>query len=184
MEIRCPHCGKKQSLSVAKLKASGGVVICPQCVSEFTVDLSQLPSEQPVADQASTQAPAQGEIAFCPSCGSRLPGKGLKFCPYCGNPLPMADAMPAPSVEGQTQGSAIQSSAAQSSGRAEGQSSAKVAEAATVEQRLTALPFIKTPDFITRHHEPASLRFSIVAWLVILALLFLFVLMLWKGNME
>ena len=45
MELRCPHCGKKQTLTVAKLTASGGVVICPQCVSEFTVDVGKLPKE-------------------------------------------------------------------------------------------------------------------------------------------
>ncbi len=181
MEIRCPHCGKKQSLSVAKLNASGGVVICPQCVSEFTVDLSQLPSESVPQEPAETHnAPAaQGEIAFCPSCGNRLPAKGLNFCPYCGSPLPFSAAAPAqssPSIDSHP--------SAQPSSTEEASPAAHTAADKTVDQRLSALPFVKTPDFITHQHEPASLRFRIVAWLIILLLLFLFVLMLWKGNME
>ena len=45
MELKCPHCGKSQSLSLQSLRASNGMVICPQCVSEFHIDLKSVPQQ-------------------------------------------------------------------------------------------------------------------------------------------
>ena len=49
---------------------------------------------------------------------------------------------------------------------------------------LAALPFVKVPHFIPQKHEPASLRFKLMAWVVIAALVAFFVLMVWHGNVE
>ena len=49
---------------------------------------------------------------------------------------------------------------------------------------LIALPFVKVPHFIPHKHEPASLRFKLMAWVVIATLIAFFVLMVWHGNVE
>lgn len=167
MDIRCPHCGKKQTLSVAKLNASGGVVICPQCVSEFTVDVSNLPLEQ-TEKPAPAAAPHHG-FAFCPNCGNALPAKGLNFCPFCGVQLAIAEtAEPEPKEQPQPTPVAP----------------ARQPKEAKRESTLTALPFVSAQHFNEHRHQPASLRFRLVAWAVIAALIALFVLMVWKGNAQ
>lgn len=179
MELRCPHCGKKQSLSVATLTASGGVVICPQCVSEFPVDLATLREESAPKPEPTVGADfaQDADIAFCPTCGKRLPAKGLNFCPYCGAPLPFANAAPSPASPqyGGTASVDTQKNTASAPGEPEEK---------TLEQKLASLPFMKAPGFIAHQHEPASWRFSIVAWLVIVLLVALFALMVWHGNIE
>lgn len=171
MDIRCPHCGKKQTLSVAKLNASGGVVICPQCVSEFTVDVSNLPLEQAENPAPAASAPRRG-FAFCPNCGNALPAKGLNFCPFCGVQLSMAETAEPAEPEPQEQ---PQSTPA---------APVRQPQNAKPESTLTALPFVNAQHFAEHRHQPASLRFRLVAWAVIAALLALFVLMVWKGNAQ
>ena len=177
MELRCPHCGKKQTLTVAKLTASGGVVICPQCVSEFTVDVSKLPKESPaVAEPAPEAAVApnpHSEVAFCSTCGKALPARGLNFCPFCGAPLPFAEV------------SATASTAPQRATTAATQKAPEQNKPTQTEgNTLAALPFVKVPHFIPQKHEPASLRFKLMAWVVIAALIAFFALMVWHGNVE
>lgn len=177
MELRCPHCGKKQTLTVTKLTASGGVVICPQCVSEFTVDVSKLPKESPAVAEPAPEATAapnpHSEVAFCSTCGKGLPARGLNFCPFCGAPLPFAEV----SATASTASSAAPQRATQ---EAPEQSKTTQTEGNT----LAALPFVKVPHFIPQKHEPASLRFKLMAWVVIAALIALFALMVWHGNVE
>lgn len=181
MELRCPHCGKKQTLTVAKLTASGGVVICPQCVSEFTIDVSELPKEssavaEPAPEAAAAQNP-HSEVAFCSTCGKGLPARGLNFCPFCGASLPFAEVSATAST--------VSSTAPQ---RATTAATQKAPEQNKTTQTggntLAALPFVKVPHFIPQKHEPASLRFKLMAWVVIAALIAFFVLMVWHGNVE
>ena len=177
MELRCPHCGKKQTLTVAKLTASGGVVICPQCVSEFTVDVSTLPKESPAVAEPTPEAAAapspHNDVAFCPTCGKGLPTRGLNFCPFCGVPLPYAEvSTPATATPLRATTAATPNTPAQSKPEH------------TDGNTLTALPFVKVPHFIPLRHEPASLRFKLLAWVVIAALIALFVMMVWHGNVE
>lgn len=170
MELRCPHCGKKQTLTVAKLTASGGVVICPQCVSEFTIDVSKLPKESPAVAEPAPEATAapnpHSEVAFCSTCGKGLPARGLNFCPFCGAPLPFAEV----------------STTASTAPHRKPQSKTKPHKPGG--NTLAALPFVKVPHFIPQKHEPASLRFKLMAWVVIAALVAFFVLMVWHGNVE
>ena len=177
MEIRCPHCGKKQSLTLAELNASGGVVICPQCVSEFSVDVASVPDE-PVVEPAE-QTPAAEvamKIAFCPTCGKHLPVKGLNFCPFCGAPLPLSGGNPV----------SPQAPAAAAPQPVQPQKKASAPKAAeeTPEQKLASLPFVKASHIVAPQHEPASWRFKLMAWVVIAVLIGLFVFMVWDGNLE
>lgn len=179
MELRCPHCGKKQTLTVAKLTASGGVVICPQCVSEFTVDVSKLPKESPAVAEPAPEAAAapnpHSEVAFCSTCGKGLPARGLNFCPFCGAPLPFAEVSTTTAT----------SAAPQRATMATTQKAPEQSKQASAEENtLIALPFVKVPHFIPHKHEPASLRFKLMAWVVIAALIAFFVLMVWHGNVE
>ena len=177
MELRCPHCGKKQTLTVAKLTASGGVVICPQCVSEFTIDVSKLPKESPAVAEPAPEATAapnpHSEVAFCSTCGKGLPARGLNFCPFCGAPLPFAEVSATASTA---------SSAAPQRATQEAPEQNKTTQ--TGGNTLTALLFVKVPHFIPQKHEPASLRFKLMAWVVIAALVAFFALMVWHGNVE
>ena len=164
MELRCPHCGKKQTLTVAKLTASGGVVICPQCVSEFTVDVSKLPKESPAVAEPAHEAAAaphpHSEAAFCSTCGKGLPARGLNFCPFCGAPLPFAEVSATAST--------ASSAAPQRATMATTQKAPEQSKQASAEENtLIALPFVKVPHFIPHKHEPASLRFKLMAWVVI-----------------
>lgn len=178
MELRCPHCGKKQSLTPAELNASGGVVICPQCVSEFSVDITSVP-EEPVAEpEAQTPAAEVAmKIAFCPTCGKHLPVKGLNFCPFCGAPLPLSDG-------GSVAHQAPATAAPQPTQPQEQAAATPKPVEETPEQKLASLPFVKTSHIVPRHHEPASWRFKIVAWIAIVVLIGLFVFMVWDGNLE
>lgn len=185
MELRCPHCGKKQTLTVAKLTASGGVVICPQCVSEFTIDVSKLPKESPAvaepAPEAATAPNPHSEVAFCSTCGKGLPARGLNFCPFCGAPLPFAEVSATVSTASSTASSAAPQRATTTSTQKTPEQSK---QASAEENTLAALPFVKVPHFIPQKHEPASLRFKLMAWVVIAALIAFFVLMVWHGNVE
>ena len=178
MELRCPHCGKKQTLTVAKLTASGGVVICPQCVSEFTVDVSKLPKESPAVAEPAPEVAApnpHSEVAFCSTCGKGLPARGLNFCPFCGAPLPFAEVSTTTAT----------SAAPQRATMATTQEAPEQSKQASAEENtLIALPFVKVPHFIPQKHEPASLRFKLMAWVVIATLVAFFVLMVWHGNVE
>ena len=180
MELRCPHCGKKQTLTVAKLTASGGVVICPQCVSEFTVDVSKLPKESPAVAEPAPEVAApnpHSEVAFCSTCGKGLPARGLNFCPFCGAPLPFAEVSATTST--------ASSAAPQRTTTAVAQEAPEQNKTTQTEgNTLAALPFVKVPHFIPHKHEPASLRFKLMAWVVIAALVAFFVLMVWHGNVE
>lgn len=181
MELRCPHCGKKQTLTVAKLTASGGVVICPQCVSEFTVDVSKLPKESPAVAEPAPEAAAapnpHSEVAFCSTCGKGLPARGLNFCPFCGAPLPFAEVSATVSTASSVAPQRATTTSTQKTPEQSKQASAE-------ENTLIALPFVKVPHFIPQKHEPASLRFKLMAWVVIAALIALFALMVWHGNVE
>lgn len=185
MELRCPHCGKKQTLTVAKLTASGGVVICPQCVSEFTIDVSKLPKESPAVAEPAPEAAAapnpHSEVAYCSTCGKGLPARGLNFCPFCGAPLPFAEVSATVSTASSTASSAAPQRATTTSTQKTPEQSK---QASAEENTLIALPFVKVPHFIPQKHEPASLRFKLMAWVVIAALIALFALMVWHGNVE
>ena len=79
MELKCPHCGKSQSLSLQSLRASNGMVICPQCVSEFHIDLKSVPQQpepEPILAEASEHQPEGDGFAFCPPAVSICLPKG------------------------------------------------------------------------------------------------------------
>ncbi|MCI6985912.1 MAG: hypothetical protein MR928_08085, partial [Bacteroidales bacterium] len=109
------------------------------------------------------------------TCGKGLPARGLNFCPFCGAPLPFAEvstttatsAAPQRTTTAVTQEATEQNETTQTEGNT-----------------LAALPFVKVPHFIPHKHEPASLRFKLMAWVVIAALIAFFVLMVWHGNVE
>ncbi|MGM9869582.1 MAG: zinc ribbon domain-containing protein [Sodaliphilus sp.] len=168
MELKCPHCGKSQSLSLQSLRASDGMVICPQCVSEFHIDLKALP-QQPepvaVAAEAPVQQHADG-FAFCPICGKHLPAEGLNFCPYCGHTLTFESAPVA----------------LQAPAESPTESPHPAKSAASAERELSMFPFVHTTHYSPQVDEPVSLRFKIMAWAAIAVLVALFVLMVWAGN--
>ena len=169
MELKCPHCGKSQSLSLQSLRASNGMVICPQCVSEFHIDLKSVPQQpepEPILAEASEHQPEGDGFAFCPTCGKHLPAQGLNFCPYCGHTLTF-DSAPA---------SAHITDAAQESSEPTSQS------ASPAEREFSMFPFVHTGHYSPQMEEPVSLRFKITAWVVIAVLVALFVVMVYAGN--
>ena len=169
MELKCPHCGKSQSLSLQSLRASNGMVICPQCVSEFHIDLKSVPQQsepEPILAEASEHQPEGDGFAFCPTCGKHLPAQGLNFCPYCGHTLTF-DSAPA---------SAHITDAAQESSETTSKS------ASPAEREFSMFPFVHTGHYSPQMEEPVSLRFKITAWVVIAVLVALFVVMVCAGN--
>lgn len=174
MEFRCPHCGKVLQLSVAELKASGGVVICPQCVSEFRLSDSDLKAaadaerEQVIAEPAQPTPAAPIDAAFCHHCGKQLPARGLNFCPFCGSPLAFKKK------EEKASKPATPSAPAPQPARKPVENEHKTKD---------DYPFIK-PMRIMVHEEPASLRFRLFAYTIIFILIAIFIFLVVKGNME
>ena len=191
MEIRCPHCGKSQNLSRAELMASNGVVICPQCVSEFVIDLDEAPLDEITPQPASSSAAATTTaataivegITFCPHCGKNLPASGLNFCPFCGQTLNFsAPQLPADDAPSQPAGKTPPE-----------EETAKTSEPATDnsatsnskngDKELIDMPYVKPLSQRDIHREePASLRYSIFAWVVIAILVATFVVLVVLGN--
>ena len=172
MELKCPHCGKTQSLSLHSLQASGGMVICPQCVSEFYVSLKQVPQEAIEQTQLSETPRSNAEnqnFTFCPTCGKHLPAHGLNFCPYCGSSLsftPAPDPQPATPAPEATP------------------AATPAAASHTTEKAIAELPFVHIPLYSAKPMEKVSLRFKITAWAVIAILVAIFITMVYLGNID
>ena len=131
---------------------------------------------EPAPEVAAAPNP-HSEVAFCSTCGKGLPARGLNFCPFCGAPLPFAEVSATTST--------ASSAAPQRTTTAVTQEAPEQNKTTQTEgNTLAALPFVKVPHFIPQKHEPASLRFKLMAWVVIAALIAFFVLMVWHGNVE
>ena len=131
---------------------------------------------EPAPEVAAAPNP-HSEVAFCSTCGKGLPARGLNFCPFCGAPLPFAEVSATTST--------ASSAAPQRTTTAVTQEAPEQNKTTQTEgNTLAALPFVKVPHFIPHKHEPASLRFKLMAWVVIAALIAFFVLMVWHGNVE
>lgn len=182
MELRCPHCGKLLTMSLPELASSNGVVVCPQCLGEFKaqhVDLSGVAPSRPkrrAPKPSQAAAPHDRTAAYCHHCGKRLPAAQLNYCPYCGSSLSLTSssaagstAAPAPLPVGQPQQHLEQ---------------AGDEPPRTVNTDLLNAPLHFRPELHTRDlkEEPASLPVRIVCWLVIVALVALFVFIVYMGN--
>lgn len=81
MKIACPHCGKNMDISGEELATRDNMVVCPQCLLEFTVEGVKLPANRKKqADDA--------RVAVCPNCGRELHSLDeMRFCYFCGASL-------------------------------------------------------------------------------------------------
>lgn len=84
MELVCPQCSKQMQVSVEELALHGGAVVCPQCLNVF--DASEHVPEGTVAERAVRVIEEHLTYTYCPHCGRKIP-QGVNFCPYCGQEL-------------------------------------------------------------------------------------------------
>lgn len=185
MEKKCPRCGKIVVVSQEEIAMRDGVVVCPQCLAMFDTDGSLHVSSdtglsrasQPLTADSATQ---QAHYCYCPDCGKPLPAD-VNFCPYCGISLKnLTKTTPSPAV-----------AVAQPIVQAEPVVAQPVAMGAAIE---TGVPVTEAPSWVpvypTYHyrkhkwgHGPASLRTRIAAYIIIAALLILFVFIVYQGML-
>lgn len=186
--MTCPKCGKVLVVSPEEMIMRDGVVVCPQCLSVFDAEGTvresrpqgeyRTPEPESVADKPSTATPAQEDIrqsnqtaySYCPYCGLGLPD-GIRFCPYCG--VRLVDGVEEPQEE-----------------RAEDKIPVSIPSATDSKKdpsHKELLSYKGTPmlPFYNFRHmkekEPASVAFKLVAYPIIVALLVIFIVIIYQG---
>lgn len=92
MEYRCPECGKTLQVSIEELELHGGVVVCPQCLTEFHTVLDEYDTPQLSGLHRGRKViPEHLTYSYCHQCGHKIP-EGVHFCPYCGHSLRVVSA--------------------------------------------------------------------------------------------
>lgn len=164
LDTTCPQCGKQTSISPEELSSHGGLVVCPQCLASYQVEGVELPA--PPAQAAEVRTEADAPVRFCPHCGQPT-AEGFSYCPYCGSVLP--------GQEGTTRSSAAPpASVGAVSRRGKPSSSGKHRPQPDEQQSASALdwkPMLPSYSLARHHLEPASTRFQVFAFVIIMGLL-------------
>lgn len=178
MNLTCPHCGKSLSISHDELVVCHGVVICPQCLTEFVAEGVELPDPEPVtatvAGPVVPEVQSQGGERFCYGCGKELPRhEGLRYCPFCGIALlsnqQAAVASPVAASTPVSQPSVGES-------RSTVKSDSKPKAASSNAYRYVPKVFSKE-----LRPEPPNLRFKIIAYSIVVVLVAIFGIFVYLG---
>lgn len=171
MELKCPHCNKKLEMSLEEIALSGKHVVCPRCLCDFVAHDVDVSGVLPVAEPASITAPQ-----FCHSCGKSLPASGLSFCPYCGVSLKMPNVAKEAGVQ-----------VAQNVATVPHEPAMPLPLPHEPENGIPPIPYMPSYHLMTQPAsrrwslEPASLKFRVLAWLVIAVLSAIFACIVWAG---
>ena len=184
MNLTCPHCGKGLSISHDELVVCRGVVICPQCLTEFVADGVELPEPEAVAQvdpkPAVLEVQSHGGERFCYGCGRELPHhEGLRYCPFCGVPL-LANEQSQPAREPVVATVATQPRTAVSAKASGSKSSSKLSSSSS--SNTNAYRYVPNVYSKELPPEPPSLRFKILAYSIIMVLLAILGFIIYKGS--
>jgi len=69
-------------ISPEELAIHGNQVVCPQCLTVYGIEGNELTAQQVIAQRKGVLQ--QGAVGYCYQCGARLPKGNFNFCPYCG----------------------------------------------------------------------------------------------------
>ena len=168
MERQCPHCGKVTQVSDEELALHGNVVVCPQCLSVYSVDGATMTAEEARRMRHAGDEPAD-RAHYCSACGKHLPA-AVNYCPNCGARLSGNTMLPSSPAAG--------SHAAADSPAEPSPADKKNSDDGTL--RIPFLPYRFNPDsFGALLPQPkASRRTQAVAYTVILLLLALLVVII------
>ncbi|MBR5102551.1 MAG: hypothetical protein IK092_05455 [Muribaculaceae bacterium] len=172
MELKCPNCGKHIALSKEELATSTCMVVCPQCLEEWVVSDVDLEGVTPRVSRRDSQPATESTEAFrfCGECGKKLPAADLNFCPYCGKRL-----HPQPTASNVASDIAVTP--------VPPEPSPEKPERPKPKGTPTITYFPYSPMFKRQwvEEKPASLPVRILCYLIIAALLALFVFIVYKG---
>ncbi len=200
MELVCPQCSKQLQVSAEEVALHGGAVVCPQCLTVF--DASEHVPAGTVAERPVRVIEEHLTYGYCPHCGRKIP-QGVNYCPYCGQELASvgtddlaaaeatesqpAEAGSAPEAETKHSGGEHSKSSSHGSGSSHSKShhSSKGRHSSTREWQpvMPSYRYAKMRDGWHSGREKAGPLFTVVAWLVIGALLALLAFIVRKVNM-
>ncbi len=172
MELKCPHCNKKLEMSLEEIALSGKHVVCPRCLCDFVAHDVDVSGVLPVAEPATVPHVTK----FCHSCGKSLPASGLSFCPYCGESLKMPNVAKETDVQ-----------VAQNVATVPREPAMSPPVPREPENGIPPIPYMPGYHLMTQPAsrrwslEPASLKFRVLAWLVIAVLTATFACIVWAG---
>ncbi len=179
-------------ISAEELNLHGGVVVCPQCLTEFHTEAGDRDTNSPtLLTRSRVVVPEHLTYRYCHECGMKIP-EGVHYCPYCGHMLQLVgDAAPLMS-ESETEQPDLESDTPQTD---EPQAATDVTEAEKPQSTETkpthrserewspVLPSYRSLSRQARVRHKASRGFCLVAFVVILALLALLAYILYKVYM-
>lgn len=182
MNLSCPHCGKGLSISHDELMVCRGVVICPQCLTEFVAEGVELPEpepESPVAPgPALPEVQTHGGERYCYGCGKELPHhEGLRFCPFCGVAL-LSNQQAAASTS-PVQVAAVQRQSVSEPQAAKSETKSKSSSSSQSPNAYRYVPKVFSKEL---RPEPPSLRFKIIAYFIVVVLVAIFGVIVYLGN--
>ncbi len=178
MNLTCPHCGKGLSISHDELVVCRGVVICPQCLTEFVADGVELPEPEAVAQvypkPAVLEVQSHGGERFCYGCGRELPHhEGLRYCPFCGIAL-LSNQQVTPAAETAPKATVSNPSATAPLSATKSESKPK----ASSSNAYRYVPKVFSKEL---RPEPPSLRFKVFAYSIMVVLVAIFGIIVYLG---
>ncbi len=191
MELECPQCAKRLTVSPEELALHAGAVVCPQCLTVF--DASGDVPEGTILERPVRVVEEHLTYGYCPHCGRKIP-QGVNFCPYCGQSLADVgedadtgdsagnDGNPEPVADEQT-------SSATSSGSHHGHSSGEHRSSHRHSSRRQWQPVMPSYRYAQTSlgwrsgAQKASTLFAFVSWVVIAALIVLLAFIIHKVNL-
>lgn len=203
MELVCPQCSKQLQVSAEEVALHGGAVVCPQCLTVF--DASEHVPAGTVAERPVRVIEEHLTYGFCPHCGRKIP-QGVNYCPYCGQELASvgsdfdSGATEAPqSQPAETEADSTPEAEAKPTGDKHSRSSSHSSKSSSSRSHrssrhgsssrkewqpvMPSYRYAKMRDGWHSGREKAGPLFTIVAWLVIAALLVLLAFIIRKVNM-
>lgn len=181
MNLTCPHCGKGLNISHDELVVCRGVVICPQCLTEFVAEGVELPEPEPESPVESgpvvLEVQSHGGERYCYGCGKELPHhEGLRFCPFCGVALLSNQQAAASSAASVQMASAPEPRATVKAGSKSRATSSPSSSSSSNAYRYVPKVFSKE-----LRPEPPSLRFKVIAYTIVVVLVAIFGIIVYLG---
>lgn len=192
MEQRCPECGKLLQISAEELHLHGGVVVCPQCLSEFhTGDLPAEVDASTLLSRSLKVVPEHLTYTYCHQCGMKIP-QGVHYCPYCGHMLKvvgdvaplMPEEQPLPDMEPSVLVQPAEPDTAPEVAKEDTPAAEEPDGRKTVQRPWS--PVLPNYRYLSHHNhakDKASPGFCLVSLLVILLLLAVLAYILYKVYM-
>ena len=194
MELKCPQCGKKMTVSQEELVIHDSQLVCPQCLAVCRyidgVLVVRDDSDAPYRHTASVEASRQTSTKYCHSCGKQLPS-GISFCPYCGADLSAPFDQPKPAAKRPEPAPApVQEEPKKPAAKpvADEAKASRQAPHANFEDKLRTIPRHYNEGVRPRLHQNGTLpsrTFKLIAYAVIAVLIILLLCIIIAGlNIE